>query len=338
MDNLSQALLGAAAARALYSRSLERSATWIGAVSGALADVDVLIVRAVDHPFPEILHRHFTHCLAFIPVGALIAALPFLASPRFRERWRAVLGASLAAYATHGLMDACTSYGTHLLWPFSDARTAWDCLPIIDPIPTLSLLVGVVLSHRRGRRRPAVLALLAFVLYCGLGVIQHERVAGAQAEIAASRGHRIERARSLPMPLSLLLWRSVYVAEGRVWVDHVTAPPAGPMRFRPEGSAEHVTAAGLARGDAELERELDYLELFSDGFMARVPRDPAVIGDERISPTGDLRPLRGVRIEPYRGHRIRYLPSPFESGIDPKRFLRWIRDREGYRPLPKTSD
>ena len=35
---------------------------------------------------------------------------------------------------THGLIDACTSYGTLLYWPISHHRESWDIISIIDPI------------------------------------------------------------------------------------------------------------------------------------------------------------------------------------------------------------
>ena len=40
-------------------------------------------------------------------------------------------------YATHGLLDSCTSYGTQLFWPFSDVRVAWDTMSIVDPLFTV---------------------------------------------------------------------------------------------------------------------------------------------------------------------------------------------------------
>ncbi|MDB2316436.1 metal-dependent hydrolase, partial [Luminiphilus sp.] len=41
-------------------------------------------------------------------------------------RYQQVWLVALVGYATHGLLDACTTYGTMLLWPFSDARIAWS--------------------------------------------------------------------------------------------------------------------------------------------------------------------------------------------------------------------
>ena len=34
---------------------------------------------------------------------------------------------------THGFLDACTSYGTSLFWPFSSTRVSWNVISIVDP-------------------------------------------------------------------------------------------------------------------------------------------------------------------------------------------------------------
>ena len=56
-------------------------------------------------------------------------------------------------FATHGLLDACTTYGTQLLWPFSDARIAWNVISIIDPLFTVPILLLVVFAAARRWRR-----------------------------------------------------------------------------------------------------------------------------------------------------------------------------------------
>jgi inner membrane protein len=94
-------------------------------------------------------HRHFTHALAFIPVGGVLAASPWLLQQRHRPDWRPLLVAGTLGYATHGVLDACTNYGTHLLWPFSPVRVAWHWITTIGPLLTLILLVGLVFAVRR---------------------------------------------------------------------------------------------------------------------------------------------------------------------------------------------
>ena len=153
MDLLTQGILGAAASQALLGRRLPRAAAIIGFVAGLLADADIFIRPASDPLGGLTYHRHFTHSLLFIPLGALIAAIPFFFVPSLRAQRKLVYLAALAAYATHGLLDACTSYGTMLFWPFSDVRIAWDLIAIIDPAFTLPLLLGIIIAL--WRKHPA---------------------------------------------------------------------------------------------------------------------------------------------------------------------------------------
>ncbi|MBK7600777.1 MAG: metal-dependent hydrolase [Acidobacteria bacterium] len=143
MDPITQGILGAAASQSIMKRRLPAAAGWIGAIGGVAADLDVLIHSASDPTVGWLYHRHFTHSLAFIPVGGFLAALPFLFLTRFKNHRRDVILSSIIGYATHGLLDAFTNYGTQLFWPFSNHRVAWDWIGIVDPIYTLILLVGV---------------------------------------------------------------------------------------------------------------------------------------------------------------------------------------------------
>ena len=134
MDPLSQGVLGVAAAQAVSKKPQARRAAFMGLVAGLAPDADVFITSATDPLLSLQFHRQFTHALVFIPIGALLAAL--VLHPLMGRRFlcfRTTYLFCLAGYATHGLLDACTSYGTQLLWPFSDLRVAWNNISIIDP-------------------------------------------------------------------------------------------------------------------------------------------------------------------------------------------------------------
>ena len=137
MDPLSQAALGASLSQSFANdRSKQVSALVIGALAGMTPDLDVLIRSANDPMLFLEFHRQFTHSLIFIPIGALICALlfyPFATSALVKSKlsFKQIYLFSFLAYATHGLLDACTSYGTQLLWPFSNERIAWNTVSII---------------------------------------------------------------------------------------------------------------------------------------------------------------------------------------------------------------
>ncbi|MCH8163980.1 MAG: metal-dependent hydrolase [Planctomycetes bacterium] len=300
MDPLTQTLLGAVAAQAVLGRKLGRTAALLGAVGGELPDIDVFFPWA-DAALPIEFHRHFTHSLAFVPVGGVIAALPFLLVGRWRHNWKLLIAAATIGCATHGLLDTCTSYGTYLLWPFVNERLAWDLISIIDPLFTVVLVTGLVWSLIAKSARPARVALLMCLLYLGVGLVQHARAAAVQEQLASQRGHEITRGRVMPTLGNLLLWRSVYEAEGMLYADAVRAPLFQSTMVRQGSSLSLARFADLpqeVRESQRIQRVFGGFVKFADGYVAHLPDDPRVIADMRysLSPAG-FEPLWGIEIE-----------------------------------------
>src|SRR5690606_34126612 len=143
---LTHVLLGASAGYAAFGRRLGRTAATAAGLAAFAPDADVFIRSAADPLLAVEHHRGFTHALAFAPAGAALVAGLWLLRPAWRERgrWTALWLCCLVGYATHPLLDAATSYGTRLLWPFSLHRAGWDLISVIDPVFTVVLLAGLV--------------------------------------------------------------------------------------------------------------------------------------------------------------------------------------------------
>lgn len=298
MDPVTQSLLGAAAAQAVLGTRLGRVAAIAGAVGGELPDVDVFFPFA-DPALPHEYHRHFTHALVFIPVVGALAALPFLARPAWRRQWKLVLAATTIGAATHGLLDTCTTYGTFLLWPFVNVRLSWDVISIIDPVFTLVLLVGVTWAAVIRSVMPARVALAVALAYLGLGVVQHQRAKSVQSRLAERRGHEVERSRVMPTLANLLVWRSVYERDGRLYADAIRVGRPGSSMVREGRTLPRVTRDDLPAGSPRVLEVFDGLEAFADGYVARVTGLPGVIGDMRYSmDTPGFDPIWGIRVEP----------------------------------------
>lgn len=304
MDPITQGTLGAAASLAVLGARSPlslRSVALMGAAGGMAADLDVLI-RSSDDPFLAILfHRHFTHSLAFVPVGGALVSLAWLARRRLREDWRWVLGATTTGYATHALLDACTTYGTLLLWPFSMERISWHAVSVVDPLYTLPMLVLVVLSVRRKAPRLATWGFLWGLVYLGFGFAQRERAASAQTELARRRGHVVERSLVLPMFANDVAWRSLYRSGATYHVDKIRVPWTGGACVTPGTSvpAEGPPPAGISPSAQRAHRLLRW---FAGGWVARDPEDPTVLGDLRYSfaPT-EAATIWGIRVDPSNG-------------------------------------
>lgn len=289
MDPVTQGALGAAAVLALLPwRRTDADApftrlglTLMGAAGGMAADLDVLIRSASDPLLAIEYHRHFTHSLAFVPVGGVLVALPWLAWAKWRVQWQLVVVATTLGYATHGLLDACTTYGTLLLWPFSDVRVSWRLISVIDPLFTLPLLATIVATLRMHSRRWVRLGLLWAVTYLGLGGVQQQRARFVQRALAEERGHAIERGSVFPSFANNVTWRSLYRSDGRYYVDKVRVTWTGRSCATPGVSVPVVHSQPATRAAEERARRL--FRWFADDWVAYDPSDSRILGDLRYS-------------------------------------------------------
>ena len=301
MDPLTHALLGATVAQAALGPRLGRPAWMIGALGGLLPDADILIRSAADPLLAIEYHRHFTHSFAFIPIGGFLASLPWLAQKRYRPNWRALFAAGSLGYATHGLLDACTNYGTHLLWPFSPLRVSWHWVTTVGPLLTLLLLVGLIVSARRTSRRPALIALSLGFAYIGAAAIQRERALEIQERIATARGHPIVRAEMFPTVGNPFMWRSTYQSGNTLHTDRIRVTTNDKHRWKPGGTVTLLGEQDLpeTQTNERIRNDLRRFSYFSAGWVARAADDPTVIGDARYSLRTDrFEPIWGVRFHP----------------------------------------
>ena len=341
MDGFTQGVIGAAAAQAFLSPKLGRWALLIGWGAGMLPDADFLLSSASDPLWSVETHRGFTHSLFFIPFGAAIATAVFMLAPSLRPRWRLVYLAALIGYATHAPLDILTSYGTQFFWPITDARVTVDIIGIVDPIFTLSLLVGVIWSAVKRRNKPARVAFAVAAGYLLFCTVQHERALSAQEHLAEARGHEIAYGRVLPTPGNAFLYRSIYrTPDGVIHADALRMPLlSGPTyRFGGTAPAFDPAAEGIvpekAREPERLARDLKRYKWFSDGFWARSPDTPEFIGDMRYSAdTASLKALWGIRID--LGDDIPVQKYGRRSGFDIGAFWSEVMgNHPGHKPLP----
>ena len=295
MDPITHGLLGGTICHAAFSRHLGRKALFIGAVSAMAPDVDIFIRSPSDPLLALEFHRHFTHALAFIPVGALLVALPWLLRKKNQPILKWIYAASFLGYATHGILDLFTSYGINLFLPFSRTRPALDWIAIIDPIFTIALAVSFFLSFRKTASRYAANAALIFCsLYLCLGIVQKNRALEAQQKIALSRKDSIERSRVMPMPGVNFVWRSIYLSHGRVHADLIRIPIWNYPAWIGGESADLYQAIP----DPEIQYDVHRLEYFSDGWLGTPMTDPSLLADLRYSlDSSGFRPLWALKIE-----------------------------------------
>jgi inner membrane protein len=329
MDPLTQGLLGAAPA-ALFSKKAERrTALVLGALAGMAPDLDVLIRSPTDPLFAIEYHRHFTHSLAFVPIGALVCAAVFWVFLRKKLNFARIYLWSFLGYATHGLLDACTSYGTQLYWPFSNHRVEWNIIGIIDPIFTGLLLCAVGLSFLLRQRWVKTLVAVAMAYLVGFGTLQKNRAQKEITKLAESRGHQPIRVEVKPTVFNLFAWRGIYEFEGRFYVDAVHVGLS--TRVYEGSSVDRVIERpqSIVEGSV-LAQDIERFRWFSADYLFVNPRDPEIIGDLRFSLLpNSIDPLWGIRIRSGRESEH----APYEFFRNPQTgqvsvFLKMIFGRE----------
>ena len=287
MDPFTQGLIGASVPHVLASR--KNAVLWVGLfgfVAGILPDLDVLIRSSSDPLLFLEYHRQFTHAIIFIPVGGLFigSIFHFLFYRKTQLSFRATWLFSTIGYGTHGILDSFTSYGTMLLWPFSEERFAFNIISVIDPlfsIPIFLFLITVVVSKKR---KYAFAALVWAISYLSLGLLQRERVMDIGNGIAEARGHSTVRLLVKPSFGNLLVWKVIYQANGRFFVDAVRAGKNISIF-----NGESVPVLNLARDFPDLntnsKQAIDVARFyrFSNGFLAVDPIKPDRIIDVRYS-------------------------------------------------------
>ena len=300
MDPLSQATLGAAAAQSVIKKADLARIGLIGALAGMAPDLDVLIQSPTDPLLQLEYHRQFTHSLVFIPIGALVCAVAFWPFVRRHMSFKAVWLTALAGYATHGLLDACTTYGTLLLWPLSDARIAWNTISVVDPLFTLPLLGFVIAAGVKQSQLTVRLGIAWVAFYLWIGMIQEERAIIAGEALAAQRGHAPAIVSAKPSFGNLLLWKTVYEYDDQFWVDAVRA--GGSVTII-EG--DHVERLDLTAAFPSLDpesqqaRDVERFRWFSNDYLAVDRDDPFLIVDMRYSHLpNEIKGLWGIRLDP----------------------------------------
>jgi inner membrane protein len=231
---------------------------------------------------------------------------------------------------THGLIDACTSYGTLLYWPISHHRESWDIISIIDPIFTLPLVLLTVITFVSRRPRFAQFAVVLCLLYLSLGIYQRGQATQLAAQLAEERGHRPEELSVRPSLANILLWRIVYRAGDQYYVDAVWTTPFSEPKQYPgsvvdafsEASAQMIAPEGSVLAD-----DIERFRFFSQGYLYRYLDEANVVADLRYAMFPDsIKPLWGIRMYPATPEvhvSMEYFRDPSQGSFD--RLWRMIR-------------
>jgi inner membrane protein len=300
MDPITHGLVGSAAAQSLAEKKNMRPAAFTGFISAMLADLDYFIHLPSDPLFNSEIHRHFTHSLIFIPAGALVAAGLLWWVMRRHFTFRKLYLFSLVSYGTAGILDAFTSYGTMLLWPFLDTRFAWNMISVVDPLFSI-IFAFLVFGAVFYRHKPYTWFAWAWlILYLTFGFIQRERATAAAIEVAQERGHQVQKMDVKPTIGNLLLWRNTYESDDIFYTDGIRLRFFDSPKIYPGESAQRVYPEETYDDYMATIQYYDIMRFdrLSEGYLIRHPEKPDVLGDARYSMLPvSMVPLWGIRVD-----------------------------------------
>ncbi len=154
MDSLTQIVLGAAVGEAVLGRKVGNKAMLYGAIAGTIPDLDVLTRYFVDTVTATEWHRGFSHSVFFsILFAPIFGWLIWKINPKSNATFKDWSWLMFWGLFTHPILDAFTTWGTQLFWPFK-LRLAFQSIFVIDPLYTLPFLVFLILAMGQKRTSP----------------------------------------------------------------------------------------------------------------------------------------------------------------------------------------
>mgnify|MGYP001812909750 CR=1 FL=1 len=209
MDSLTQIVLGAAVGEAVLGKKVGNKALLYGAIAGTIPDLDVFASYLTDTVSALAIHRGFTHSIAFSLLFAPIFGWLVSRYELYKEfkDWSWLF---FWAFITHPILDAHTTWGTQLFWPF-ELRLAFKTIFVVDPLYTFPFLIFsiLVLFQKRNTKKRGLYNTLGLTLstaYLGLTFLL-KGIAFAKFENALeTQNIAYKQLDTRPSPLNTVLW------------------------------------------------------------------------------------------------------------------------------------
>ncbi len=223
MDPVTQGIVATTSAQVFSKKNHLIIASMIGFLAGLSPDIDIFIRSDTDPLLFLEYHRHFTHSLFFIPIGSLLCAIVFyyVFAKKFNFSFRNTYIFSLIGYATHGVIDSFTTYGTQLLWPFSNERIAWNSISVIDPLFTLPVIILCVITLIKGDKKYSFYAIAWMLMYQLAGFIQKDRAENIIYDYAKIKGHDVNEIEAKPSFANIVVWKVIYSDDSNYYVNAI---------------------------------------------------------------------------------------------------------------------
>ena len=213
MDSLTQIVLGAAVGEAAIGKKVGNKAMLWGAIAGTIPDLDVMAKLVFDNVTANELHRGFSHSILFSIVMAPIFG--WLVAKLYGNKeadWKDWTRLMFLGLFTHPILDAFTTWGTQLFWPFT-YKVSFKNIFVVDPLYTIPFLILVItamfynrtnVKRRKINNLGIIISSVYIIITLGLKWYTY-RVFQTSLENQQIAYKEIQ---TKPTPLNSLLWTS----------------------------------------------------------------------------------------------------------------------------------
>ena len=275
MDSITQAALGAAIGQALLGKKIGGKAAVLGAVVATIPDLDIIFLPFFNSLERISIHRGFSHSILFSILGALL--LTYILT---RINWikqyslKRLFIFNWLVLFTHILLDAFTTYGTQMLLPFSDYRVSFDSINIVDPLYTIPLLIGLIItifqqSKNKKWSRANLIGLVVSSFYLLFTLVNKQFVSKSiQSELMANH-ITYDKMKTIPVGIGNFNWYGVAKNKDTLYIGKYSQIKNGAVDFHSFPINDHL----LANVNPKLSERLKW---FSQDFYTLAEQDNKV--------------------------------------------------------------
>ena len=237
MDSLTQIVLGAAVGEAVLGKKIGNRAMLWGAIAGTIPDLDVIARFLTDTITATEMHRGFSHSIVFaILMAPILGWLVHQIKKRPDVGWQGWAKLFFWGLFTHPLLDAFTTWGTQLFWPF-ESRLAFNNIFVIDPLYTVPFLICVIIAAFKKRGSVSRVRINNLGIYLSTGYLAltlllkwaaHTKITDALEEQNIVYTQMSTR----PAPMNTILWNANVDAGDQYLIGDYSFFDSKPVQFK----------------------------------------------------------------------------------------------------------
>jgi inner membrane protein len=237
LDSLTQIVLGAAVGEAVLGKKIGNRAMLWGAIAGTIPDLDVIARFLTDTITATEMHRGFSHSIVFsILMAPILGWLVHQIKKRPDVGWQGWAKLFFWGLFTHPLLDAFTTWGTQLFWPF-ESRLAFNNIFVIDPLYTVPFLICVIIAAFKKRESLSRKRINHLGIYISTGYLAitlllkwaaHSKITEALEEQNIAYTQMSTR----PSPMNTILWNANVDAGDQYLIGDYSFFDSKPVQFK----------------------------------------------------------------------------------------------------------